>query len=33
MRLEYLDRAAASGQPFTAADARITATKPDWAAF
>ena len=33
MRLEYLDRAAASGQPFTAADARITATKPDWATF
>jgi folate-binding protein YgfZ len=33
MRLEYLDRAAASGQPFTAADARITARKPDWAGF
>jgi hypothetical protein len=33
MRLEYLDRAAASGQPFTAADARITAHKPDWATF
>ncbi len=33
MRLEALDRAAAAGQPFTAADALITARKPEWAAF
>jgi hypothetical protein len=33
MRLEYLDRAAGSGEPLTAADARITAQKPNWAAF
>jgi len=33
IRLEALERAAASGEPFTAADARVMPRKPDWATF
>ena len=33
MRLEYLNTAAETGQPFTAGTARIVPRKPDWAAF
>jgi folate-binding protein YgfZ len=33
MRLEYLDKAAGTGQPFTAGAARLIPRKPDWAAY
>ena len=33
LRLEQVDRAASSGEPLTAGDARLTPIKPDWATF
>ena len=33
MRLEHLDKAAGTGQPFTAGAARLIPHKPDWAVF
>ncbi len=33
MRLQFLDKAAEAGTPFTAGEARLTPRKPDWAAF
>ena len=33
MRLEYLEKAAEAGAPFTSGEARLTPKKPDWARF
>ncbi len=33
LRLEHVDQAAASGEPLTAGEARLTPVKPDWATF
>jgi hypothetical protein len=33
LRLEYVEKAARTGEPLVAGEARLTPVKPDWARF